>query len=260
MSIVSIMKTKIILFLNQKGGVGKTTSAINLGASLAEMGKRTLLIDIDSQGNLTSGVGLDARKSGVYEVLAGSAELSEVIQQTAVRNLFAIGSNIHMAGLAIELVNQDRREYFIRDAFSPLEGNWEYIIIDCPPSLSLLTINALVASKDGVIIPVQCEYLALEGLGQLTNTINQVRKSFPEVNVRGVLLTMYDGRTRLALDVVNEVRKFYPDKVFESIIPRSIRVAEAPSYGQPINYYSKDSSASKAYDALAREILAQDQK
>lgn len=255
MSIVSIMKTKIILFLNQKGGVGKTTSAINLGASLAEMGKRTLLIDIDSQGNLTSGVGLDARKPGVYEVLAGSAALNEVIQQTAVRNLFAIGSNIHMAGLAIELVNQDRREYFIRDAFSPLEGNWEYIIIDCPPSLGLVTINAMVWANE-IIIPMQSEYFAMEGLTLLMHTIGNIKKSLnPELEVLGILFTMYSKRTRLSRDVVDDIVSYFDDLVFDTMIPRNIRLAEAPSHGLPINQYDGSCNGAKAYRALAKEVI-----
>ncbi len=249
------MKTKIILFLNQKGGVGKTTSAINLGASLAEMGKRTLLIDIDSQGNLTSGVGLDARKPGVYEVLAGSAELSEVIQQTAVRNLFAIGSNIHMAGLAIELVNQDRREYFISDAFSPLEGNWEYIIIDCPPSLGLVTINAMVWANE-IIIPMQSEYFAMEGLTLLMHTIGNIKKSLnPELEVLGILFTMYSKRTRLSRDVVDDIVSYFDDLVFDTMIPRNIRLAEAPSHGLPINQYDGSCNGAKAYRALAKEVI-----
>ncbi len=253
---------KIYAMINQKGGVGKTTTAINLGSSLAALGKKVLVIDIDPQANATSSLGMDKNevRYGTYQVLIGSVPITPHIIENRDFHLFILPASPALSGAEIELIDLPNRESMLKNALKPIQEKFDYILIDCPPSLSLLTINALVASKDGVIIPVQCEYLALEGLGQLTSTINQVRKSFPEVNVRGVLLTMYDGRTRLALDVVNEVRKFYPDKVFESIIPRSIRVAEAPSYGQPINYYSKDSSASKAYDALAREILAQDQK
>ena len=253
---------KIYAMINQKGGVGKTTTAINLGSSLAALGKKVLVIDIDPQANATSSLGMDKNevRYGTYQVLIGSVPIAPHIIENRDFHLSILPASPALSGAEIELIDLPNRESMLKNALKPIQEKFDYILIDCPPSLSLLTINALVASKDGVIIPVQCEYLALEGLVQLTSTINQVRKSFPEVNVRGVLLTMYDGRTRLALDVVNEVRKFYPDKVFESIIPRSIRVAEAPSYGQPINYYSKDSSASKAYDALAREILTQDQK
>ncbi|GAP41292.1 ParA family protein [Flexilinea flocculi] len=246
--------------INQKGGVGKTTTAINLGASLASYGQKILVIDMDPQANATSSIGLDKNeiKKGTYEVLIGSAPISPQIIRNNEFHISILPSSPALSGAEIELIDFDHRESLLKNAIDQIAVQYDYIIIDCPPSLSLLTINALVAAKDGVIIPVQCEYLALEGLGQLTSTINQVKKTFPSVNVRGVVLTMFDGRTRLAIDVVNEVRKFFPDKVFESIIPRSIRLAEAPSYGQPINFYSKESNACKAYNELAKEILIQD--
>ena len=254
---------KIYAMINQKGGVGKTTTAVNLGASLAGLGQKVLIIDIDPQANATSSLGLDknAKRKGTYEVLIGNVPMAPNIIMIEDFNLSLLPAAPALSGAEIELVDVDHRESMLKKAVESVQNQYDYILIDCPPSLSLLTINALVASKDGVIIPVQCEYLALEGLGQLTSTISAVKRSFPGVSsVRGVLLTMYDGRTRLAVDVVNEVRKYYPDKVFESIIPRSVRLAEAPSYGQPINYYLKDSTAGKAYDALANEILSQDLK
>ncbi|MHC1770743.1 MAG: ParA family protein [Flexilinea sp.] len=246
--------------INQKGGVGKTTTAINLGAALAVYGQKVLVVDMDPQANATSSIGLDKNeiKSGTYEVLIGAAPIGPNIILNNDFHISILPSSPALSGAEIELIDFDNRESLLKNTIKKISAYYDYILIDCPPSLSLLTINALVAAKDGVIIPVQCEYLALEGLGQLTSTIYQVKKSFSYVDVRGVVLTMYDGRTRLAMDVVSEVRKFFPDKVFESIIPRSIRLAEAPSYGQPINFYSKDSNASKAYDALAMEILHQD--
>lgn len=251
---------KIYTMINQKGGVGKTTTAINLGACLAAKGKRVLIVDMDPQANATSSLGFDKNeiKNGTYEVLIGASPIGPQIITNDEFHVSILPSSPSLSGAEIELIDFDNREKLLSNALATIQDKYDYILIDCPPSLSLLTVNALVAAKDGVIIPVQCEYLALEGLGQLTQTIYQVKKSFPEVDVRGVVLTMFDGRTRLAMDVVNEVRRYFPDKVFQSIIPRSIRLAEAPSYGQPIIYYSKDSNASKAYESLTAEILEQD--
>jgi chromosome partitioning protein len=252
---------KIFSLVNQKGGVGKTTSAINLGAYLGYYGQRVLLIDLDPQSNATSSLGIDKRtiKNGTYEVMIGAvAAVSHILQNPRFK-ISLLPASPALAGAEIELIEMQHREFRLKEMISPLMDRYDYILIDCPPSLSLLTINGLMAAQNGVIIPVQCEYLALEGLGQLTQTINRVRTAlFPELKVRGVILTMFDGRTKLAVDVVNEVRKFFPDQVFQSIIPRSIRLAEAPSYGLPITAYAPESNAAKAYAALAREILSQD--
>jgi len=252
---------RIYTIVNQKGGVGKTTTAINLGAYLGYYGQRVLLIDIDPQANATSSLGIDKNtvRSGSYEVLIRSASVGPQILHNPRLKLSLLPSTASLAGSEVELVEVQRREYRLREALQGVRDRYDYILVDCPPSLGLLTVNGLVAAKDGVIIPVQCEYLALEGLGQLTQTITRVRSGlFPELEVRGVVLTMYDGRTRLGTDVVNEVRKFFPDQVFEAVIPRSIRLAEAPSYGIPISIYAPESTAAKAYAALARELLAKD--
>jgi len=252
---------RIYTIVNQKGGVGKTTTAINLGAYLGYYGQRVLLVDIDPQANATSSLGIDKNtvRSGSYEVLIRSASVGPQILHNPRLKLSLLPSTASLAGSEVELVEVQRREYRLREALQGVRDRYDYILVDCPPSLGLLTVNGLVAAKDGVIIPVQCEYLALEGLGQLTQTITRVRSGlFPELEVRGVVLTMYDGRTRLGTDVVNEVRKFFPDQVFEAVIPRSIRLAEAPSYGIPISIYAPESTAAKAYAALARELLAKD--
>ena len=252
---------RIYTLVNQKGGVGKTTTAINLGAYLGYYGQRVLLIDLDPQSNATSCLGIDKQsvRKGTYEVLIGSAPIAAHILRNPKLKLSLLPSSPSLAGAEVELVDIDRRETRLRDVLLPIAERYDYIIIDCPPSLSLLTINGLVSGQNGVIIPVQCEYLALEGLGQLTQTLNRVRASlFADLQIRGVILTMFDGRTRLAGDVVTEVRNYFPDQVFETIIPRSVRLAEAPSYGLPISLYSPESSGAKAYSALAREILQTD--
>lgn len=252
---------KIYTFVNQKGGVGKTTSTINLGAYLGYFGQRVLLVDIDPQANATSSLGIDKRsvKIGTYEVLIGSAPITPQILHNPRIKISILPSSPALAGAEIELIDMPNREQRLRDVLAPVIDRYDYILIDCPPSLSLLTLNGLLAAKNGVIIPVQCEYLALEGLGQLTQTISRVRNSlFEGLKVRGVVLTMYDGRTKLAFDVVGEVRKYFPNEVFQAVIPRSIRLAEAPSYGIPVSLYAPDSSAAKAYAALGREILDQD--
>lgn len=252
---------RIYTVVNQKGGVGKTTTAINLGAYLGYYGQRVLLVDIDPQANATSCLGIDKNtvKGGIYESLIGAQPPSSQILHNPRLKISLLPSSPALAGAEVELVDMPHRETRLRDMLAQLTERYDYILIDCPPSLSLLTVNGLVAAKNGVIIPVQCEYLALEGLGQLTQTLNRIRGSmFPELNVRGVVLTMFDGRTKLATDVVNEVRRFFPNQVFHSVIPRSIRLAEAPSFGLPISAHAPDSHAAKAYSALARELLEGD--
>jgi chromosome partitioning protein len=252
---------RIYTIVNQKGGVGKTTTAINLGAYLGYYGQRVLLVDIDPQANATSCLGIDKHsvRSGSYEVLIRSAQVGPQVLHNPRLKLSLLPSTPSLAGAEVEMVEINRREFRLREALNSVRDRYDYILIDCPPSLGLLTVNGLVAGQNGVLIPVQCEYLALEGLGQLTQTINRVRAGlYPELDVRGVILTMYDGRTRLATDVVSEVRKYFPDQVFETVIPRSVRLAEAPSYGIPISIYAPESTAAKAYAALARELLAKD--
>jgi chromosome partitioning protein len=252
---------KIFTIVNQKGGVGKTTTAINLGAYLGCLNQNVLIVDLDSQANATSCLGVDKRtiKSGTYEVLIGASGVAPLILRNPRFKISLLPSSPSLAGAEIELIELPHREQRLKEALSSVSSRYDYILIDCPPSLSLLTINGLAAAQDGVIIPVQCEYLALEGLGQLSQTLTKVRGSiFPELKVRGVVLTMYDSRTKLANDVITEVKRFFPEQVFKSVIPRSIRLAEAPSYGQPISIYAPDSSAAKGYEALAREILLQD--
>jgi chromosome partitioning protein len=253
--------TKIYTLVNQKGGVGKTTSAINIGAYLGYFGQKVLLVDMDSQANATSSLGVDKStvKNGTYEVLIGNAPAQPNIKHNPKLKMSILPSSPALAGAEVELIDMENRESRLRKALEPIKDRYDYILIDCPPSLSLLTINGLVAAQDGVLIPVQCEYLALEGLGQLTQTIERVKNAmYKELTVRGVVMTMFDGRTRLAMDVVNEVRKHFPQKVLDTIIPRSVRIAEAPSYGQPITVYAPESSAAVAYQALTKEILAQD--
>jgi chromosome partitioning protein len=253
--------TKIYTLVNQKGGVGKTTTAINLGAYLGQFGQRVLLIDLDPQANATSSLGIDKYgvKTGTYEVLIGAEPISPLILHNPKLKISLLPSSPALAGAEVELINLPEREFKLRQAVKPIIDRFDYILIDCPPSLSLLTINGLTAARDGVLIPVQCEYLALEGIGQLTQTLNRIRTTiYHEMKIRGVILTMFDGRTNLSLDVVEEVRKFFPNQVMSTIIPRSIRLAEAPSYGLPISNYAPESGAAKTYAALAREILVQD--
>jgi chromosome partitioning protein len=252
---------RIYTLVNQKGGVGKTTTAINLGAFLAQYSQRVLIVDLDPQANATSCLKVDKNtvRSGTYDVLLGTSPIGNHILHNPRLKLSLLPSSPALAGAEVELVSELARETRLKQALASIVERYEYILIDCPPSLGLLTLNGLVAAKDGVVIPVQCEYLALEGLGQLTYTLNRVRSAlFPSLKIRGVVLTMFDGRTNLANDVVKEVRSYFPNQVFQTLIPRSIRLAEAPSYGQPINMYAPSSSGAEAYACLAREVMVGD--
>ncbi|MCL1813965.1 MAG: AAA family ATPase [Treponema sp.] len=249
---------RAFVFVNQKGGVGKTTSAVNLGAYLAGSGKSVLLVDFDSQANLTSGVGLDKNKvkPGVYELISGMAGPDDVIRKTSVAGLSVIPSSIHLSGAAVELVEMANRDLFLKNALEPVRGQYDFILIDCPPSLGVLTLNGLAAA-DSVLIPMQCEYFAMEGLSLLLQTIKRIQKNLnKELQIEGIFFTMYDQRTRLAQDVVREVSAYFREKVFETIIPRNVRISEAPSHGLPISQYDPGSSGGRAYQSLAEEVLS----
>ncbi|WP_103665067.1 ParA family protein [Gracilimonas amylolytica] len=253
---------KVISIANQKGGVGKTTTAINLAASLAAVEHPTLVIDIDPQSNTTSGLGIDTKTvtNSVYEVMIGSSEIDETIRQTELDFLDLVPSHINLVGAEIEMIDRDQRENILKRAIEEAREKYDFVIIDCPPSLGLLTINALTAS-DSIVIPVQCEYFALEGLGQLLNTIKIVRQHLnPELDIEGVLLTMYDTRTRLSNQVADEVKRYFDDRVFKSVIARNVRLAEAPSFGKPALLYDSTSVGAKNYLALAREIIKNNKK
>lgn len=248
---------KIIAIANQKGGVGKTTTSVNLGACLAYIGKRVLLVDIDPQGNATSGIGVAKAEVEycIYDILVEDVDVKEVIKPTAVENLDVIPATIQLAGAEIELVPTISREVRLKRALETVKHQYDYIIIDCPPSLGLLTINALTAS-DAVLIPVQCEYYALEGLSQLLNTVRLVQKHLnTDLMIEGVLLTMLDARTNLGIQVIEEVKKYFQDKVYKTIIPRNIRLSEAPSHGQPIIIYDPRSRGAEVYLDLAKEVV-----
>ncbi|ARV95475.1 sporulation initiation inhibitor protein Soj [Bacillus cereus] len=249
---------KIIAIANQKGGVGKTTTSVNLGAGLAQVGKKVLLVDIDAQGNATTGVGIEKSELDqcIYNVLVEDAYVQGVIQKTATENLDVLPATIQLAGAEIELVPTISREVRLQRALQPVRDEYDYIIIDCPPSLGLLTINALTAA-DSVIIPVQCEYYALEGLSQLLNTVRLVQKHLNKnLAIQGVLLTMLDARTNLGIQVIDEVKKYFRDKVYRSIIPRNVRLSEAPSHGKPIMQYDAKSRGAEVYIDLAEEVIA----
>ena len=247
---------KIISVANQKGGVGKTTTAVNLSTSLAKKGKRVLLIDTDPQGNATSGVGVDKSvQFSVYDVLVDGVEIENTIQKTEVKNLDVCPSNINLAGAEVQLVSVKDREYRLKEKLDKYKDNYDYIIIDCPPSLGLVTLNAFTAS-DSVLIPIQCEYYALEGLGQLINTINLVKKRMNKsLSIEGALLTMYDARTNLSNQVVKEVKNYFDDKVYKTVIPRNVKLSEAPSYGMPICMYDARSKGSKCYEKFTKELI-----
>ena len=249
--------SKVMAVANQKGGVGKTTTAVNCSAALALQGKRVLVVDTDPQGNTTSGLGVDKTKAhmSTYDVLINGAELGAAIQKTQVEGLFLAPADIKLAGAEVEMVHLERREYIIKDALAPHRNQYDYILMDCPPSLGLLTVNALTAA-DTVIVPIQCEYYALEGVTQLVDTIRLVKKRLnPELEIEGVLLTMFDPRTRLSVQVVDSVKGFFKHKVFSSLIPRNVRLGEAPSYGKPILLYDPQCAGAHAYEDLAEEII-----
>lgn len=255
--------TKIYAIANQKGGVGKTTTVVNLAAYLGGRGLRTLIIDIDPQGNATSGLGFDKYEieQSTYDVLLEEGDINKVALTQAEFKLDLLPANPDLAGAEIELVNVIGREYRLQKALELINGRYDYILMDCPPSLSLLTLNALTAASSGILIPVQCEYLALEGLTQLTQTVELVQKYLnPQLEIRGVIMTMYDARTNLSRQVVHEVRNHFKERVFRTIIPRNIRLSEAPSYGQPINYYAPNSPGAIAYQLLTAELLKGDQE
>jgi len=250
----------IVAVTNQKGGVGKTTTTLNLGVYLANNNKKVLLVDLDPQSNLTSGLGLkhatkDEDKKSVYDVLLGQANVSEVYISTNIENLFLVPSDLALAGVEIELVNQISRELRLKRALDLVNNQFDFVLIDCPPSLSILTINALAAANN-VFIPVQCEYYALEGIGQLVETIKLIKNGInPELSISGIILTMFDTRTKLSASVVDEVKRYFPKEIFETIIPRNVKLSEAPSHGLPISSYDPSSSGAKAYNNLAKEVI-----
>jgi chromosome partitioning protein len=249
---------KTIAVVNQKGGVGKTTTAVNVASFIAERNKKVLIIDVDPQGNSTLGLGFDkeSETENIYHVLIESMPIKSVIKKTAIQNLDLIPSNIDLAGAEIELVNIENKEIKLKNSLQNNKDEYDVIFVDTPPSLGLLTLNALIAA-DSVLIPMQCEFYALDGLGQLLRTIELVRQSFnPSIVIEGVVITMFDSRTNLAVQVVEEIKKKFQDKVYDTIIPRNVRLSEAPSFGQPINIYDKSSRGAKAYERLADEILS----
>ncbi len=247
---------KVFVFVNQKGGVGKTTSAINIGAYIALAEKKVLLIDFDSQGNMSSGVGVSKDKPTIYELLSESATAEQAIKHTAVKNLDVITASIDLSGAAVELVQEENREFFLKKAIEPVKNQYDYILIDCPPSLGLLTLNGLAAA-DAVLVPMQCEYFALEGITLLLQTVKKVQKSInPNLVIGGIFFTMYDSRTRLAQDVVMQVKSYFKDVVFNTIIPRNVRLSEAPSHGEPICLFDPACVGAKSYEKLAEEVIS----
>lgn len=248
---------KVISIVNQKGGVGKTTSAVNLTAGLGLLGKKVLLVDIDPQGNSTSGFGINKRQLKVssYDVLTGGATVADATIVTDFENVCVVPSNMNLAGAEIEIIELPERERLLKKAIASVRADYDFIFLDCPPSLGLITLNALTAS-DTLLVPIQCEYYALEGLSQLMSTVRKIKLKYnPLIELEGVLLTMYDGRLKLTQQVVEEVKRFFPGKVYRSVIQRSVRLSEAPSFGQPIQYYDKKSRGAENYNALAEEFL-----
>lgn len=250
----------IISITNQKGGVGKTTSAINISSGIALKGKRVLLLDLDPQGNATSGLGVDKEHRGIYDVMINGESIESVIIPTQVKNLSLIPSNIDLSGATVEMVALKDRERLLKNALDKVKDSYDYIFIDCPPSLDLLTVNAFTASNK-VLVPIQCEYYALEGLGQLMNTVMLIKKRLnPHLDIDGVVLTMYDSRTNLSQQVVDEVKKYFNSKVYKTCIPRNVRLAEAPSFGEPIQIFDAYCSGALAYKALCAEIIERNEK
>ena len=248
---------RAIVVANQKGGVGKTTTAINLAACLAEAGQKVLAIDMDPQGNMTSGLGVDkdAIENTVYELLLGESSVEDCLQKEVIENLSVIGSNINLSAAEIELIGEEEKEYILQKAIAPIRDNYDFIIIDCPPSLSMLTINSMCLA-DTVLVPIQCEYYALEGLTQLIHTINLVQERLnSSLEMEGVVFTMYDARTNLSLQVVENVKNNLNQTIYKTIIPRNVRLAEAPSYGMPINLYDTKSAGAESYRLLAEEVI-----
>lgn len=259
---VPARKTRRISISNQKGGVGKTTTTVNLATSLAAVGKKVLVIDLDPQGNASTGLGIDRgdRGTGSYEVLFGEANVAEAALTTKVPNLFVISSSMHLSGAEIELIDTENREFRLSMALDNSPVDYDYVIFDCPPSLNLLTLNALVAS-DGVIVPMQCEFYALEGLSHLVNTIDRVRQSFnPRLELEGIVMTMYDKRNQLSRQVADNVRTHFEDIVYDTVIPRNVRVSEAPSHGLPAIIYDMHCAGSQAYLHLAREVIKREKQ
>ncbi len=252
---------KIIAIANQKGGVGKTTTAVNLSAAIAQAGKKVLMVDLDPQGNTTSGLGRTVNgHNSIYDALMGKTDLADCIQETEIKKLKLAGSDIRLAGAEVELVSVNEREFYLKRLLGATREDYDFVFIDCPPSLSLLTLNALTAA-DSVLIPIQCEYYALEGVTSLMNTINRVKHSFnPHLEIEGILLTMLDGRTNLGLQVVDQVKKHFKKAVFATTVPRNVRLGEAPSHGLPICLYDPKSSGAAAYESLAKEVLSRNRK